>query len=196
MASVIEQQDNKSRPRLAAAFVLAALLALAACGNDAPGASQPSGSSSPPATVTLPSPPTTPNPSGDNRGQTVVLDQYRSFFHALPEASRLDKEPQITWLRRYLTKPALSQVAGTLAAQRAYGKVLYGEAVLRPDAVAVHGSTATIRDCQDTSASGVQDVKTGRQETKGLPRTLVVTTLKAIDGTWKISSIDYRGPKC
>jgi len=195
MASAIQQRDNRSQRHRAAALVMAALLGLAACGNDAPRISPASSPSSPPVTVTVPTPPTVGS-STENRAESVVLDQYRTFFRELPRASRLGKEPQTAWLRRYLTKPALSKVAGTLAAQRAYGKILYGQAVLRPSSIAVHDSTATVRDCQDTSASGVQDAKTGRKETKGLPRTLVITTLKAIDGTWKISSIEYQGPKC
>jgi hypothetical protein len=195
MAWLMQQQDNESRRRPVAALVAASHIGLGACGSPAPGASQPPGPSSPAATVTLPSSPTV-NPSGQSPAQTVVLDHYRSFFRALPRASRLDEEPQIALLRQYLTGPALAEVAGTLAAQRAHGKVLYGEPVLRPDPVVLRGAVATIRDCQDSSRAGVQDAKTGHKDTVGVPRTLLVTTLKHVDGTWKIASIDFRGPKC
>jgi hypothetical protein len=131
-----------------------------------------------------------------NGVRTVVLDQYRGFFRDLPKASRLNEESQLVLLRQYLTGSALTEVAGTLAAQRAHGKVLYGQPVLRPDPIVLRGTVATIRDCQDSSSAGVQDARTGHKDTVGVPRTLVVTTLKAVEGTWKIASIDFRGPKC
>jgi hypothetical protein len=74
--------------------------------------------------------------------------------------------------------------------------VLYGKPVLHPEPVAVRGSVATIRDCQDSSRAGIADARTGHRDTVGVPRTLVVTTLKQADATWKISTIDFRGPKC
>jgi hypothetical protein len=128
--------------------------------------------------------------------EAVVLEQYRGFFLGLPEASRLGEERQLAWLRSYLVNPALGEVARTLAAQRARGKVLYGKPLLRPDPVVIRGSVATIRDCQDSSRAGVADAKTGHKDTVGVPRTLVVTTLKRAGGDWKISSIDFQGPKC
>ena len=65
-----------------------------------------------------------------------------------------------------------------------------------PEVASISTTRAVIRDCQDTSESGVQDIKTGRKETKGVPRTLVVSNLKLVDGAWRIVKIDYRGPRC
>jgi hypothetical protein len=191
MASTMGHKS--STLRLLAAVCLAGGLALSACSNDATGDDSKGPSPTTPATVTLPSPRSSQPANSD---EAVVLEQYRAFFTGLPQASRLDEERQTAWLRRYVTQPALREVAGTLASQRAHGKVLYGEPRLRPGKVAIKARTATVRDCQDTSGSGVQDAKTGRKDTKGLPRTLVITTLKEVDETWKISSIRYQGPKC
>lgn len=99
-------------------------------------------------------------------------------------------------LGRYLSGSAYSKSVETLSSQAAFGKVIYGEVVLRPKVTSIDSSSAVIEDCQDTSNSGVQDTKTGRKETKGVPRALVVADLERLDGTWKIVKIDYRGAEC
>ena len=90
--------------------------------------------------------------------------------------------------------PAYASVVKSMTAQAAFGKALYGRAILKPHVMSLDVEDAVVRDCQDTSRSGVEDVKTGRNETGGIPRTLVVTNMHLSEGTWRISKIDYRDP--
>jgi hypothetical protein len=128
--------------------------------------------------------------------QSQVLGHYARFFNALPEVSRMDESERNDQLRRYLTGPAYVTVVKSMTAQAEFGKALYGRAVLQPSVASIDSDSAVVRDCQDTSGSGVEDAETGAKETRGVPRTLVVTNLKRMDNAWRISKIDYRGPKC
>jgi hypothetical protein len=158
-------------------------------------------SGSPPPTITA----SVSNSQGDQSPPSVVtvandrdrvLQRYGEFFVALPKASLMPESKRNEVLAQYLAGPAYSAVVKSLSSQAAFGKALYGQPTLTPQITDLRPNTAVIRDCQDTSNSGVQDVKTGDRETKGVPRTLVVTDLRRVDGLWKITKIDYRGPKC
>jgi hypothetical protein len=129
-------------------------------------------------------------------GPAEVLSHYSRFFSALPDVSRMDEPERNDHLRRYLTGPAYVTVVKSMSAQAEFGKALYGQAVLQPRVTSIHSDSAVVRDCQDTSKSGVEDVDTGEKETRGVPRTLVITNLKRTGDSWRISKIDYRGPKC
>ena len=150
-------------------------------------------STSPPATtsgLTTPSQSPTPTP------ESVVLATYSAFWKALPQASYMTGAPREAVLTRYLVNPALSKVSGTLAAADAFHRAVYGQVVLRPLAVSVTGTQAEVKDCQDTSDSGIVDLKTGNKVTVGIPRALVITTLVYAGDSWRIATIDYQGPKC
>jgi hypothetical protein len=137
---------------------------------------------------------TTPS-IADARDQ--VLNRYRTFFAALPEASRLPEDSRNRLLNQYLAGPAYSTVVATLSSHAAFGKALYGIPVLKPKIASITADAAVIRDCQDTSESGVENVKSGLKETKGVPRTLVVTDLERGDSSsWRITKIDYLGSRC
>lgn len=125
-----------------------------------------------------------------------MLDQYAGFFQALPQASRMPEAPRNDLLATYLSGSAYRKTVETLSSQAAFDKVVYGEVVLHPEVTSIDTSTAVVRDCQDTSNSGVKDRKTGRKDTKGIPRALVVADLRTDGGTWKIVRIDYRGARC
>lgn len=177
--------------RLGATLAVGAVL-IAACGggSDAtppvsPSPSSPSPASSAPVTS-----------SATQTDSDVVLDQYAAFFEQLPQASRMREGPRNELLARYLSGPAYSKTVKSLSSQAAFDKVVYGNVVLHPDVTSIDTSSAVVSDCQDTSNSGVKDRKTGRKETRGIPRALVVANLAAVDGTWKIVKIDYRGAKC
>lgn len=178
------------RRRLGATLAVMTVLT-AACdgGSDA---SLPSPSSSSPLSVSS-APVTSPATAADT---DVVLDQYAAFFDELPRASRMREGPRNELLARYLSGPAYSKTVKSLSSQAAFGKVVYGNVVLHPEVKSIDISSAVVSDCQDTSNSGVKDRKTGRKETRGIPRALVIANLAAVDGTWKIVEIDYRGAKC
>jgi len=193
MAWTIESRGRRRGPRLLAA--LACALALTACSDDATGDSQSRETPAAPTTVTLPSAP--PGTASIGAVEAAVLHQYRGFWKALPEASRMQEEPRIQVLKRYLVSPALGTVTRTLAAQDAFGKGLYGENVPRPEIVNLHTRTASIRDCQDSSRAGVEERKTGRKLTVGVARNPVTATLKrGDDEIWRIATIEYPGGSC
>ena len=125
-----------------------------------------------------------------------VLTQYAEFFKVFLQASRLTEAPRNQLLSRYLTGHAYTSAVSSLSAQAAFGKVGYGTVVVRPEVISIDASSAVVRDCQDTSNSGVKDRKSGHKETKGIPRALVVTNFRTDNSVWKISKIDYRGAKC
>ena len=118
-----------------------------------------------------------------------VLEGAAAGFH-------LAGAPREAVLTQYLVNPALSKISGTLAAQDAFHRAVYGQVVLRPLTVSVTAAQAEVRDCQDTSDSGVVDLKTGNKVTVGIPRALVITTLVYAGDAWRIATIDYQGPKC
>jgi hypothetical protein len=185
---------NRAYGRRVSAGILAALLStgLAACAGsaDAPPSSDSTASASRPAISDSPA------SGGPADGRTQVLSHYAAFFNALPELSRMDEAERNVRLRQYLTGAAYTAVVKSMTAQAKFGKALYGRAVLQPRVASLGPNTALVRDCQDTSKSGVEDVKTGQKETRGIPRSLVVTNVQRTDGAWRISRIDYRGPKC
>ena len=135
--------------RVAAALAVAVVL-LAGCTASGSGAS-----TSPPASasgLTTPSQSPTPTP------ESVVLATYTAFWKALPEASRLSGAPRTAVLTQYLVNPALSKISGTLAAQDAFHKGLYGQVVLRPLDVSASGTpprseTARTRATRGSSTS-------------------------------------------
>jgi len=195
MARGIDQRTKRREPRRLAALALAQILALAACSTNGPGASQPRTASTPVATITLPSPPS-PTAS-DDAAKTAVLTAYSAFWKALPAASRLDEGPREELLGRYLMSPALGTVIRTLAAQTASRKGPYGVNLPRPEVAAIVSGTASVRDCQDSSHAGVEDRKTGRKLTVGVPRNPVRATLRrGDDGLWRIATIEYPGGSC
>ena len=186
--AVAGRARNGAASRVAAALAVAAVL-LAGCTANGSGAS-----TRPPTTA---SGLTTPSQSPTPTAESVVLATYTAFWKALPEASRLSGAPRTAVLTQYLVNPALSKISGTLAAQDAFHKALYGENVPRPTVVRMDGSSADVRDCQDSSRAGVEDLKTLQKLNVGVPRNLVMSTLlRSPDGQWRISTIVYPGGQC
>jgi hypothetical protein len=131
----------------------------------------------------------------ESSDQDRVLERYGEFFVALPKASLMPEPRRNEVLAQYCGagvqhRRQVSELTGRIR------QSAYGQPTLTPRITDLGSNTAVIRDCQDTSKSGIQDVKTGDKETKGVPQTLVVTDLRRVDGLWKITKIDYRGPKC
>jgi hypothetical protein len=169
-------------------ILAAGILLIAACAgnNDA----------EPPPSTTAPSKLAPTTSAAAQTENERVLAQYGGFFQTLPQASTMPEAPRNELLAKYLSGSAYSKTVKTLSSQAAFGKVVYGEVIMHPDVTSIDTSTAVVTDCQDTSNSGVKDRKTGRKETKGIPRALVVADLRAVGGTWKIIKIDYRGARC
>ena len=126
-----------------------------------------------------------------------VLSDYRAFWEALPKASRLKEGARKRLLAEHLVDPALSRVAQSLASQEAFNKRLYGQNRPRPRLIDLGPSTATIKDCQDSSQAGIVDLKSDDRLTVGVARNPVKATVKLDgDGRWKIATITYPSGDC
>lgn len=173
------------------AAVGVAVLALAtACGDS----TKPSALKTPSPAATDPSSPSAasdPTPSWSPTEQAVIT-AYKNFWTALPQASRqVDRDERLRILFPYTTTPELSQLIFKLGDQRAKGQALYGVNVPRMQKVDVTGSKATIRDCQQSSSAGVENLATHRKLTVGVDRHPVTATVLLRGNDWKVSVIAY-----
>ena len=95
-------------------------------------------------------------------------------------------------MRTLAVDPALQRVMGGMAASDAAGEVGYGEDIVRPILSSVHGETAVLTDCQDTSNHGRAKTATGERVTVGVKDTLVnVTMARGADRAWRMATIEY-----
>ena len=135
--------------RVSALIVVSSIVCLVACSSsDKPGDAPSTQTSSP-----APSPsPSTAGPADSARA--AALAAYRGYLAAWVAAARTSN-PNDPALLRYADGAALRTVVGSLAANRAAGKVSRGTIVPAPKVVALSPSTrptsATIRDCADAS---------------------------------------------
>lgn len=169
------------------AAVLAGLLSLTGCSGNGVQVQSP-----PIPTASVTSPVATPAATGFPE-EPQILAQYRGFYAALTPASKVTPAERLEMLRKFATDPSLTRTLGGLAAATAAGEVLYGRDVLRPDVVNVVGTTATIRDCQDTSGFGRVKVSTGKKVTVGVKNTLAIVVMKrGTDGVWRVSTVENK----
>ena len=186
---------RRSRCVTAGAGLLLALL-LTAC-NDTDGVDATAGPvASPPAStpaVTQPS----PAPSEGSAEEQAVLAQYRKFFE-IQEGLHLTapNERAAVWAQ-VATEPSYTRTLGGIAAADAAGETFFGERTIDPAIESIEGSTATVRDCQDTSRRGRMNKATGVKVVIGRPNApVIITMLRGPDGIWRVSEADYRSDTC
>ena len=146
-------------PGLFAITILAASVALGACGS--PSASPPPTTSAPSSSVST----STSSPSSTtapvSTEASAVLDAYRAGWtaveHATATANPLDPS-----LKETMVNPVLHQVIGNLVTDNAEGIVGTGSIQLNPKVASIDGSTATVLDCSLSSFFLVYK-KTGKQ---------------------------------
>lgn len=177
--------------RRGAALVIGlAVASLAAC----------SGSSRPVAQQHSPTPSPVPSTSLSPTAEQLAVERaYVSFWRVLPRASRVKSDSdRLALLVPVATDPELSQLISGIAKERSKGRVFYGVDRPRVTSVAVTGDRATVVDCQDSSAAGVQSVKSGDKLTVGVARHPVHATLLLRQGSWKVSVVSYppSGTRC
>jgi len=122
----------------------------------------------------------------------AAVAAYRGMWAAFVEAAKTS-DPDAPDIRKYASDNALKLIVGGLVSNRAQGKVVKGNPVLNPKATTVSATEATILDCVDDTnwleykTSGeLWDNKPG-----GKHRT--TATVKAVNGTWKVSSFNLEG---
>lgn len=187
------------RPRAGLLGVVAVAAALCSCSTGSGVRAQ--GPTSSNATAASPSqgqgtstPPTsTPTASASSGDVTqVILTQYRAFFASLVPLSKTAPNARFDAMKRLATDPELTQIMGAMAAATQAGEVYYGDHVLRPKIDSLQPDSATILDCQDTSAHGREVAATGKKLTVGRKNDYAQVTMKlGDDGIWRVATVGY-----
>ena len=147
--------------------------------------SQGQGTSTPPTST-----PTASASSGDVT--QVILAQYRAFFASLVTLSKTEPNARFEAIKRLAADPELTQIMGAMAAATQAGEVYYGDHVLRPKIGSLQPDSATILDCQDTSAHGREVAATGKKLTVGRKNDYAQVTMKlGDDGIWRVATVGY-----
>jgi hypothetical protein len=178
---------------------LVAVLAVAGCGKPPqPGGlpSAPSPASASPPSSTSPTPPLTPATTGTPEAQ--IDAQTRLFVtHALPAAYLAAPSMRRSILQPVTMEPALTVYLDEMAAldkknqQQRLDERIIGLTVQRS------GSTALARTCVDSTRGGLYDKATNTQLTKGVPREILLFTLKPDQSNvWKVSGTSAKGETC
>lgn len=190
------------RVEIAAALLVA--LALTGCargtGVDTSGGPLPSttpvttptaSSSTSPSSETTPTSPSSPTVPALTT--SAILTQYRAFFATLTPASKAPPADRFQMMKNVAVEPELTTVLGGMATSQHQGEVGYGSEILRPHITGVVGSTAILRDCQDTSHVGRLNVATGKKVTVGYKDDLAIVTMnRAVDGVWRVAKIQSK----
>ena len=187
------------RPPLRLLVTLAAAAALCGCSSGSgvrtqgPTSSDPT-SASPSQSEGTATPPISTPTVGASSGDVsqVILAQYRAFFASLVPLSKTEPNARFTAMKRLAVDPELTQIMGAMAAATQAGEVYYGDHVLRPKIDSLQPDSATILDCQDTSAHGREVAATGKKVTVGRKNDYAQVTMKlGDDGIWRVATVGY-----
>jgi hypothetical protein len=102
-------------------------------------------------------------------------------------------------LAAYASDPALKSLLDGISHERQRGRAFYGADLPRPviQSLSEDRAIAVVNDCQDSTGSGVLDLKTGRKLTKGVARNHVIATLhRQPDQAWRVVFITYPKSPC
>lgn len=199
--------DASWRSRVAIPAALVAGLLLAACGGKADGldlatpAPEVSRSAAPVAQSPTPVPtpvsptptPTTPLAStapADTEKQKVLAD-YAAYYRALRPLAEKPAQERPAALAAVAVDPLYSTILTEYANRDRAGKIAYGETILHPEVALLGAADAAIRDCQDSSHTGLMNKATGEKLTVGVPAFLRLSQMKrGTDGTWRVTTVD------
>lgn len=154
----------------------------------------PSVSATPSTSPTATASPTTPPQTG--AGQ--VLAGYAAYWEALRPLAALPANQRPAALKAVAVDPLYSAVLQEYTARDAAGKIAYGQTIRHPEVSLLQGDSAAIRDCQDTSRSGLMNKATGEKLTVGVPAYLRLSVMqRSADGAWRLVTVDgYPNAKC
>lgn len=100
-------------------------------------------------------------------------------------------------LAEVAAEPQLSRMVDNLKALQSRSLTVYGSPEDHVTKIDVVGNSATVQDCQDASATGQADAKTGDRKTVGIPHSPVVARMQhGTDGKWRVAEISYPGGTC
>ncbi|GAA1710917.1 hypothetical protein GCM10009765_70270 [Fodinicola feengrottensis] len=190
--------------RIVAVVALAglALGAATACGKPTqPGGLPPAPSTSSggnPTPSTSPSPSLTPPVAVTTGTAEEQIDaQTRSFItKALPQAYVAPASRRRGLLEPVAMEPAIGIYLNQMSALDQQNQEQRVEEQIISLTIQRSGSTALANTCVDSTKGGLFDKKTNRQLTRGVPREVLLFTLKSEKNVWKVSGTSAKGQKC
>ena len=149
------------------------------------------------ATTRSPSVAPTPVPKPLTEKQKVLAG-YEAFWESFGPLGQMSAAERPAALRAVAVEPLIAATLKELARRDAANQVSYGRTGTRPEVSLLQGASAAVRDCQNTSASGLMDKTTGKKLTVGVPAYLRLSEMKrGTDGVWRITTINaYPNAKC
>ncbi|MFC3689245.1 hypothetical protein [Aquipuribacter hungaricus] len=125
--------------------------------------------------------------------EQAVLDAYRAFWAALDQA-QADPPRSQDYLAPVATGAQFEQTNSAIKADFLAGEESVGSPLLAPRVASIDGDIAVVHDCQDTREAVRRDVETGEVLLVGMAEDSVESTLKRVDGTWKVAGTTYPEP--
>jgi hypothetical protein len=121
-----------------------------------------------------------------------VIKAYTGFWKALAPASHAKAvSAQLAFLIPVTTDPEISQLITGIGKERRKSRAFYGADRPHVTSVSITDGRATVMDCQDSSAAGVESLKTGAKLTVGVAAHPVRATLLRRGTAWKVSTVSY-----
>ncbi|WP_395108084.1 hypothetical protein [Actinomadura sp. SCN-SB] len=189
-----QQAAGTLRPRRGAlAGLTCAVLVMApGCGGD-------SNVTLPTKNSTIPAPPSSPvqaSPSATSDAD-AIKGTYRQYSALLSRADRLPASTRRQQLSAYMVDPQLTRVLQRVEELHANNLTFYGSVVVHITNVRAKGNTATLRDCQDSSNSGLMNATTRKKVNRGVKEDHTEASLvKEGDGKWRVSKVIGLGQGC
>lgn len=121
--------------------------------------------------------------------EAAILKQYRAFYELGLPAAYQDPTNARSHLAPYATGDQLKTTSEGIYAQHVAGYEARGGPTLKPRVATLNGETAEVHDCQDSSNAGIW--KGDQQLRKGQANAAVQTTMRLIDGAWKLAATAY-----
>ena len=126
--------------------------------------------------------------------EQAVFDAYNAFYDAMVKAEADPQQSQV-YLEPVATGAQFETTNGAIKARLLDGIEAYGAARLSPKVDSIEGDTAVVHDCQDTSGVGTRKIATGEELTIGREAVSAKTTLKFVDGVWKVAATEFVQPR-
>ena len=129
-----------------------------------------------------------PSPADDVAATEVqVRERYERYHEVVAEVGAVS-DPDDPRLADYATGGVLANLRGAFALRRAEGRRLYGQAVPHVFAVTITDGKATVQDCLDNSAIGLEDIA-GKKLDVGRSEQQTTATLMQEAGVWKVAEL-------
>lgn len=166
-------------------------LSSAGCSSDQPAVALPTESPAP----ELPSGLDSLSPTASDAEE--IRHVHRQYLLLLERVATMPESERRQQLAEFMTEPQLTRTLKGVAELEAKNLTTYGSVVSTITHLDIRGRTATLKDCRDSSASGLMDKSTGKKINRGVPEDSTKTTLvKGRDGRWRVRETVGLGQGC